>query len=150
MVLMNILRSGGCWAACFWLAASAWGVDRRLEIEAPMTVAAGTKFDVVLIASSDAGQGESIGMFQADFSTDGGKTWAGLCYLDNLGPETRQVRVIEAGPKGSVVKVRLRVAFRDGLAGDVDYLGAAIRWSGPWVKWGEPPAKSVEIPVGQP
>jgi hypothetical protein len=129
------------------LAATGLAVERSVAIEAPPTTKAGEACRIVLIASTTAGQGEQVGLFQADFSTDGGRTWAGLCYLDKLGPETRQERDITAGPAGSEIRVRLRVAFRDGLAGDVDYRGAAIRWHAGWEKWQEPPAKSVAIPV---
>ncbi len=129
------------------LASAAPAVERRVGVEAPATVAAGAPIQVVLIASTDAGQGEQIGLFQADFSVDGGRTWEGLCYLDKVGPETRQERTLTAGPSGTVVKVRLRVAFRDGLAGDVDYRGAALRWSGSWTKWAEPPARWVTVAV---
>lgn len=118
-----------------------------MALEAPATVGPGAACPVVFAAGTDAGQGERIGMFQVDFSLDGGRTWAGLCYLDNIGAATRQERSITAGPTGSTIKVRMRVAFRDGLAGDVDYTGAALRWNGSWGKWGEPPAKSVTVVV---
>jgi len=49
------------------------------------------------------------------------------------------------GAVGTTVKVRVRVAFRDGTSKDVDYTGAAIRWSDTWEKWGEPPAKSTVV-----
>jgi hypothetical protein len=122
-------------------------VGRTLDIEAPAAVAPGAPVAVVLIASTNAGQGERIGLFQADFSVDGGRTWEGLCYLDNIGSDTRQERTITAGAAGSKVKVRLRVAFRDGLAGDVDYRGAAIRWHAEWARWQDPPARTVTIAV---
>ena len=131
----------------FGLAVSAGAVERSVVVEAPEAVAPGAPVVVVLIASTDAGQGERIGMFQADFSVDGGRTWEGLCYLDNIGPDTRQERTIKAGPAGTAVKVRLRVAFRDGLAGDVDYHGAAIRWHAEWAEWQDPPARVVTIAV---
>lgn len=127
--------------------ASARAVERVVAIEAPATVTAGAAVNVVLVASTDAGQGERIGLFQADYSLDGGRTWTGLCYLDNVGPATRQERTLTAGAAGSSLRVRLRVAFRDGLAGDVDYSGAAIRWNAGWARWSEPPAKSVGVAV---
>lgn len=131
----------------FALALTGRAVERTLDIEAPATVGPGAPVAVVLIASTDAGQGERIGLFQADFSVDGGRTWAGLCYLDNIGPDTRQERTITAGPADTEVKVRLRVAFRDGLAGDVDYRGAAIRWHAEWARWQDPPAKMATVVV---
>ncbi len=122
-------------------------LERRVEVVAPATAPAGGPVAVVLYASTDAGQGERIGLFQADYSLDGGKTWTGLCYLDNIGTETRQDRTITAGGAGTVVKIRLRVAFRGGLAGDVDYTGTAIRWNAAWGQWREPPAKSAGVTV---
>lgn len=131
----------------FGVALTGRAVERTVAIEAPAKAVPGAPVAVMLIASTDAGQGERIGLFQADFSVDDGRTWQGLCYLDNIGPDTRQERTITAGPAGSEVKVRLRVAFRDGLAGDVDYRGAAIRWHAEWARWQDPPAKTVAIPV---
>jgi hypothetical protein len=141
-------RRLAAWGAILGMLASVGqAVERTLELTAPATVVAGTPIPVMLAASTNAGQGERIGLFQADYSIDGGRTWTGLCYMDNIGPATRQERAISPGPAGTVVKVRLRVAFRDGLAGDVDYTGAAIRWNVGWGKWQEPPAKSVTIVV---
>lgn len=122
-------------------------VERTVTIDAPQSAAAGSPVAVVLAAATDVGQGERIGLFQADVSIDGGKSWSGLCYLDNIGPSTRQERTITAGAAGSEIKVRLRVAFRDGLAGDVDYRGAALRWHAEWAKWQDPPAKTVTLAV---
>lgn len=135
------------WIGLLIPGAVGWAVERTVTIEAPQSAIAGAPVTVALAAGTDAGQGERIGMFQADLSTDGGRTWAGFCYMDNIGPTTRQERTITAGAAGSAIKVRLRVAFRDGLAGDVDYRGAAIRWHAEWAKWQSPPAKTVTIPV---
>lgn len=134
-------------AAFFCLTLSGLAVERTIKIDAPPRVAAGSECTVVLSAGTDAGQGERIGLLQVDFSIDGGRTWAGLCYLNNIEAVTRQERNITAGPAGSTIQVRMRVAFRDGLAGDVDFNGAAILWSGTWEKWSEPPATSVTIAV---
>jgi len=128
-------------------ALSGRAVERKLEIAVPAAAVAGGPVAVVISASTDAGQGERVGLFQADFSTDSGRTWTGLCYLDDLGASTRQDRTITAGGAGTEIRVRVRVAFRGGLAGDVDYTGAAIRWNAGWGKWEEPPAKSAAIPV---
>ncbi len=51
------------------------------------------------------------------------------------------------GPAGTTVKLRARAAFRDGLAGDVDCNGAALRWHVGWAEWREPPARHASIPV---
>jgi hypothetical protein len=148
MILRQFLGSKWLWAAVLLACVSGGrAVERTMTIEAPARVGAGAACRVVLAAATDAGQGERIGMFQADFSVDGGRTWTGLCYLNDVETATRQEREITAGPVGSTVKVRLRVAFRDGLAGDVDYKGAALRWNGSWGKWTEPPAKSVTVEV---
>lgn len=148
MIFRESLHPKWRWAvAWLGLALAGRAVDRTLSLEAPATVAAGAACPVVLAAGTDAGQGERIGMFHADFSVDGGRTWTGLCYLNDIEAATRQERAITAGPAGSTVKVRFRVAFRGGLAGDVDYAGAALRWNGSWGKWAEPPAKSLTIVV---
>jgi hypothetical protein len=147
MLLRSRLRLILVCVGLLGLGVAGWAVERTVTIEAPRLAVAGAPVSVVLAASTDAGQGERIGMFQADLSTDGGRTWAGFCYLDNIGPTTRQERTITAGAVGSEIRVRLRVAFRDGLAGDVDYRGAAIRWHAEWAEWQNPPAKTVTIPV---
>ncbi len=121
--------------------------ERTVEIGGPATVTAASPLTVSISARTDAGQGERIGFFQAEASLDGGKTWQAVCYLENLAAETQQNVNLTAGPAGSVIKVRVRVAFRDGLAGDVDYRGAAIRWTETWGKWEEPPSKSMAIAV---
>lgn len=147
MLLRSCLRTVSGGILLLGLVAGGRAVERSVGIEAPRSAGPGASVTVVLSASTDAGQGERIGMFQADFSSDGGRTWTGLCYLDNVGPVTRQERTITAGSAGSELKVRLRVAFRDGLAGDVDYRGAALRWHAEWAKWQDPPAKTVAILV---
>ena len=147
MVFRPLWRLAAGSALLCVLALAGQSVERTLEVIA-LPAAMGSKtVPVMLSASTDAGQGERIGLFQADYSIDGGRTWTGLCYMDNLGPATRQERSITPGPAGTTIKVRLRVAFREGLAGDVDYTGAAIRWNAGWGKWDEPPAKSIAIPV---
>lgn len=133
--------------AFFCVTVAGMAVERSIRIEAPSTVSAGSECTVVLAAATDAGQGERIGLFQVDFSLDGGQTWTGLCYLNNIETFTREERNITAGPAGSTIQVRMRVAFRDGLAGDVDFKGAAILWAGTWEEWREPPATSVTITV---
>jgi hypothetical protein len=134
-------------AAIFCLTSSATAVERTIKIEAAPRAVAGSECTVVLSAATNAGQGERIGLLQVDYSLDGGQTWIGLCYLNNIEAVTRQDRNITAGPAGSTIQVRMRVAFRDGLAGDVAYTGAAILWAGTWEEWREPPATSVTIAV---
>lgn len=127
--------------------ASVHAGERTVEIGGPATVTAASPLTVTILARTNAGQGERIGFFQAEASSDGGRTWQPVCYLDNLAAETQQTINLTAGAAGTVVKVRVRVAFRDGLAGDVDYRGAAIRWTETWGQWREPPAKSLAIVV---
>jgi len=125
-------------------------VERYVKIEAVPTAQPGQNYRATILAGTDAGEGEQIGMFQVDISLDDGKTWTGARYLDGLGASTTQGIDIPIGPTTSPVRLRVRVAFRGGLAGDVDYRGAAIRWQESWDKWEEPPAKSVVIQVKAP
>jgi hypothetical protein len=125
-------------------------VERRLQIEAPAAVAAGQTLAVVFLASTDAGRGEQVGFLQAEMSLDGGKTWTPVCYLVNLGASAAHAESLKPGPAGSTVRLRVRAAFRDGLAGDVDFSGAAIRWHENWADWMEPPSRLLTIPVKAP
>lgn len=125
-------------------------VERYLTIEAVPTAQPGQNYRATIKAGTDAGGGEQIGMFQVDISLDDGKTWTGARYLDGLGASTTQGIDIPIGPTTSPVRLRVRVAFRGGKAGDVDYRGAAIRWQESWANWEEPPAKSVVVQVKAP
>jgi len=125
-------------------------VERYLRIEAVPTAKPGQNYRATILAGTDAGGGEQIGMFQVDISLDDGKTWTGARYLDGLGASTTQGIDIPIGATTSPVRLRVRVAFRGGAAGDVDYRGAAIRWTESWEKWEEPPAKSVVVTVKAP
>lgn len=126
---------------------SAGAVERALLIEAPVSVVAGGELKVAISASTDAGQGEQVGFLQAEASLDGGKTWTAICYLQKSGEQVVQHISLKPGPAGTTVKLRVRAAFRDGLAGDVDYNGAALRWAGGWKAWQTPPAKHASIAV---
>jgi hypothetical protein len=122
-------------------------VERTLRLEAPATVVAGQTAEVLISASTDAGQGEQVGFLQAEMSVDDGRTWTAICYLQKSGPSITQPASLTPGPAGTTVKVRVRAAFRDGLAGDVDYTGAALRWHASWNDWKTPPAKHASIAV---
>jgi len=122
-------------------------VERFLKIEAVPTAHPGQYYRATVLAGTDAGDGEQIGMFQVDISLDDGRTWTGARYLDGLGASTTQGIDIPIGPTTSPVRLRVRIAFRGGKAGDVDYTGKAIRWQESWAKWEEPPAKSVVVQV---
>jgi len=128
-------------------AAASTAAERELEFRAPAGVTAGSDVEVAVTAATHVGGGERIGFFHGEFSADGGRTWTGFCYEQNQGTEMTRVAHVHAGPAPSRILVRVRVAFRDGAAGDVDYTGAAIRWSATWADWRDPPAKSVAIPV---
>lgn len=134
-------------ALCGALNATAGDVTRTLSIAAPDQVAPGVDFTVTVTASTDAGEGEQIGFCQMDASHDGGRTWVPMAYLSNVGTSVRHPIHLQAGAEGSNVRVRVRVAFRDGLAGDVDYDGAAIKWEDSWAKWDEPPTKTAVVRV---
>lgn len=124
---------------------SAGAVERALRIDAPPAVRAGRDVMLTISASTDAGGGEQIGFLQAEASVDGGRTWIALCYLQKSGPQVSQEASVKTVSTTTAVKIRARVAFRDGLAGDVDYTGAAIRWEESWKEWREPPAKSASV-----
>lgn len=126
---------------------TAGAVERTLQIEAPASARAGQELTLTISASTDAGKGEQVGFLQVEASLDGGKTWQAVCYLQKSGPKVAQPATLKAGPAGSVVKVRARAAYRDGLAGDVDFSGAAIRWDGSWAAWQTPPAKQASVRV---
>ncbi len=126
---------------------NAGAVERTLRIEAAASVVAGRELMVTISASTDAGKGEQVGFLQAEASLDDGKTWTAICYLQKSGPKVVQQTSLKPGAAGTTVKLRVRAAFRDGLAGDVDYAGAAIRWDGSWKDWKSPPTKHASIAV---
>lgn len=124
-------------------------MERSLMITAPTSVQENQEVAVIIEANTDA-VGEQVGFLQVEFSIDEGRTWKAVCYLQNSGQRVVQPAQIKPGPSGSVIKIRARAAFRDGLAGDVDYRGAAIMWQGNWKRWETPPAKRVLIKVTSP
>jgi hypothetical protein len=121
-------------------------VNRTLAISAPAAVKPGVGVQVTVTAATDATDGEQIGFFQAEYSTDGGKTWVPV-YAENVGRSaTRQVD-FKAGAAGFPSLVRARTAFRGGKSGDVDFAGKPIAWGESWSKWETPPAKKITIRV---
>ncbi|MDB6114091.1 MAG: hypothetical protein JWQ83_1294 [Lacunisphaera sp.] len=134
-------------AAGLAMLGTAGAVERTLRIEAPVAIRAGQEFKVIISAGSDAGTGEKVGFLQAEVSVDRGKTWTAICYLQNCGPQVEQPANLKSGAAGTSVMLRARAAFRDGLAGDVDYTGAAIQWEESWKEWAEPPAKHRDVAV---
>jgi hypothetical protein len=125
----------------------AYAIERVVRITAPAEAAAGSTVSVTVFASTDAIDGEEIGFLHADYSTDDGKTWTQFCYAMKSGPELSRQVDVPVGAKGVKAIIRVRVAFRGGKAGDVDYKGGPIQWSGTWGKWRTPPAKFAIIYV---
>lgn len=122
-------------------------VNRVFTLTLPATVPAGSKVDVVVRMSTDAGEGEAIAFLQAEYSIDGGRTWTGSWAEQDLGTRADRGFSFTAGAAGTECRVRARVAYRGGVAGAVDCAGAAIRWFDTWKNWREPPAKSATISV---
>jgi hypothetical protein len=130
---------------CTGLAPAA--VNRVFTLTLPAAVPAGGKVDVAVRMSTDAGEGEAIAFMQAEYSTDGGRTWTGSWAEQDLGTSADRGFSFTAGAAGTECRVRVRVAYRGGVAGAVDCEGAAIRWFDTWKNWHEPPAKSATIAV---
>lgn len=114
--------------------------DRSLQLLAPVGAKAGAEIEVRVQASTTAGSGEQIGFLHVEVSRDGGKHWTPIAYEQNLGPAFERSWRVAAGPAGAWTLFRARAAFRGGVAGDVDYRGAALRWQDSWAEWREPPA----------
>ena len=129
------------------ITAPALAVVRDLHIVAPVATVTGRDLVVTFVASTDAGQGEHVGFLHAEYSNDGGKTWVALCYLDNIGTAIKRGCTVKVGSAGTTLQVRVRAAFRGGLAGDVDYTGAAVRWKDTWENWGQPPTRVATVIV---
>lgn len=132
------------------LPVAAFAVNRSITISAPSTVTAGQSFTVPTSASTDANDGEQLGFYHAEYSTNGGSSWTGFCYDVNAGTSATRNAYITAGGAGSTVVVRVKIAFRGGSAGDVDYNGGAINWSGSWDAWQTPPTAYAYISVVAP
>ena len=143
----RLARVGLLLAALTVAAVPALAVNRVVRISAPSSVGAGTQLNIPILASTDAGGGEQVGFFHAEYSTDSGKTWVGFCFEEKVGAKATRFIRLTAGMVGSKIMVRARIAFRGGTAGDVDYKGSPIDWSNAWEKWQEPPAKSSSISV---
>jgi len=140
-------RLGALSALFVLIVAPTWGAVRDLHIDAPVSVRAGQEVGMSFTASTDAGQGEYVGFLQAEYSSDDGKTWIALCYLDNLGAMIKRGYTVKAGLAETTLRMRVRAAFRGGLAGDVDYSGSAIRWKDSWLNWEQPPTKVAVVTV---
>jgi len=121
-------------------------VERTVTITAPPAALPGTDVHVEITARTTARDGEHVGFFQAEYSVDNGKTWIPV-YAENLGKiEVRPVN-FQTSPAGVPGLVRVRVAFRGGKAGDVDFAGKPIEWETTWGTWSTPPARQATIAV---
>ena len=127
-------------------AGSAVAATRTLTLTGPSTVKPGAAVQILVAASTDAADGEQIGFFHSEYSTDGGKNWVPV-YAENVGPAATRTLELKAGAEGTKIIVRSHIAFRGGKAGDVDYTGAPIAWEESWNKWQAPPAKHLTIRV---
>ena len=116
-------------------------VNRAISIQAPAEAGAGSTVSVTVHASTDASDGEQIGLFHAEYSIDDGMTWTQFGHAEKSGAELSRIFSFAVNAKGGRAIVRVRVAFRGGVAGDVDYQGGAIQWGDSWQKWRWPPAK---------
>ncbi len=114
---------------------STFAVNRTITINAPATVYAGQSLTIPTSASTDATDSEQIGFYHAEYSTDGGNSWTGYSYDVNVGKSATRNAYITAGNAGSHIQVRVKIAFRGGSAGDVDYTGYPIDWGGTWSSW---------------
>ncbi len=138
---MKSLRLPGFLSAALGLAVVLPAANRSLELQVPAKVAPGVQVLVRVLAATDAGAGEQIGFLHMEVSTDSGRNWSPLAYEQNLGAKLDRSWSVTAGAAGTRVQVRARVAFRGGVARDVDFTGAAIRWKDSWEEWKEPPAR---------
>ncbi len=128
------------------LALPVFAVERTLTIVAPAAALPGTDVHVEVTVRTTARDGEQIGFFQAEYSADGGKTWVPV-YAENLGKAAVQPVNFKTSAEGIPGLVRVRVAFRGGKAGDVDFAGKPIAWGGSWGTWETPPARQASIAV---
>lgn len=128
------------------LCSHAFAITRVVSIDAPSQVSAGQSFVVPTSAQTDATDGEQIGFYHAEYSTNGGASWTGFCYDVNVGGYAARNAWITAGSAGSTIIVRVRIAFRGG-AGDFDYAGNWIDWGGSWDNWQTPPTVYAYINV---
>jgi len=124
----------------------AFAVTRSVVINAPATAAAGSSVHVTVAVSTDAADAEQIGFLHAEYSSDNGKTWQ-TSYAEKVGRVATRAIDFKVGPAGTKALVRVRIAFRGGKAGDVDFSGAPIKWGGSWGTWETPPSKHAAINV---
>ncbi len=134
----SLFRINSALALALALPLVALATTRQLDIIAPQEVLAGSPISIPSYICTDATDGEQIGFFHADYSTNGGGSWTPYCYDVNIGKSATRTAYVTAGGAGSQIWIRVRVAFRGGQAGDVDYTGRAIDWNGSWSNWSVP------------
>ena len=122
-------------------------VNRTISIESPAQVTAGSTVSVAVHARTDARDGEQVGFLHAEYSIDEGKTWTKFVYAEKAGAEQSGKVNFAVHAHGGNAIVRVRAAFRGGIAGNIDYKGGAIQWSDSWQNWRWPPAKYAIIQV---
>lgn len=128
------------------VAIPALAANRSLDISVPAVIRPGLDINAVITAATEATDAEQIAFLHTEYSLDGGKTWVPV-YAEKLGRKAHRTVNIPAGSEGTKVHVRVRVAFRGGKAGDVDFAGKPILWDSSWGKWETPPAKTAVINV---
>lgn len=128
------------------VAIPAHAVNRTVTITAPAAAKPGSSVHVAIAVKTDAADAEQIGFLHAEYSVDNGRTWQSS-YAEKVGRVATRALDFKVGAEGTKALVRVRIAFRGGQAGDVDYAGAPIAWGGSWDKWETPPAKSATINV---
>lgn len=122
-------------------------VNRTISIESPAQATAGSTVSVAVHARTDARDGEQVGFLHAEYSIDEGKTWTKFVYAEKAGAEQSGKVNFAVHAHGGNAIVRVRAAFRGGIAGNIDYKGGAIQWSDSWQNWRWPPAKFAIIQV---
>lgn len=144
---MKSIRFALLVGAVFGLGQGVFAANRTLRLIVPPKAIAGTKVVLSVKVSTDAGAGEQIGFLHVEASKDGGQNWTPVIYEQNLGESFESNWQVETGGKGTWTLLRVRAAFRGGVAGDVDYKGAAIKWHDTWAGWQEPPSLHGRVEV---
>lgn len=132
----------------FAAASPALAANRTVTIIAPASAPPAADVRVVVTALTDAQDAERIGFLHAEYSTDDGRTWKPV-YAERLDRSVSRAIDLRTSPEGARTQIRVRVAFRGGRAGDVDYTGAPIAWGESWARWETPPARTATIEVAR-
>jgi hypothetical protein len=117
----------------------AFSQTRQANIIDPGTIYAGQSVVITTNAQTNAGGGEQIGFYHLEVSTNGGSSWSAVAYDANVGTSATRNIYVTAGAVNTQIVVRMRLAYRYGSAGDVDFNGNGINWGGTWGSWGSSP-----------